>query len=479
MALKDRLDAMRRPDDPKPAGERGLSVIAGRQSSAKAQQPPAPEDEAPKQVRAVTNFTSAKAAIHALLVERHADEIDIGDREGVRSRITSLTDEYMRSAAIALNRLDYLHLVDALLDEVLGLGPLQPLLEDRAISEVMINHSRQVFVERGGRVMLSPVVFESDAQLRQVIDRVVSSVGRRVDESSPMCDARLRDGSRVNVVLPPLALDGPCMTIRKFSRDKLQPADLLAMGSATADMMRYLEAAVRSRLSVLVSGGTSSGKTTLLNILSGYIPTDERIVTVEDAAELQLRQAHVIRLEARPPNIEGKGSIEIRDLVRNSLRMRPDRIVVGECRGGEALDMLQAMNTGHEGSLSTVHANSPQDAISRLEAMVLMAGTDLPSRAIQKQISSAIDVIVQAQRVRGGARKIVSICEVTGLANGETQSHELFQFRPFGVDDEGNVKGFHTATGNRSVHMEHFAERGEVLPASMFEPTVQSHSRPI
>ncbi|HWO44517.1 MAG TPA: CpaF family protein, partial [Methylomirabilota bacterium] len=313
-------------------------------------------------------------------------------------------------------------------------------------------------------------VFESDAQLRQVIDRVVSTVGRRVDESSPMCDARLRDGSRVNVVLPPLALEGPCMTIRKFSREKLRPSDLLAMGSATADMMLFLEAAVRSRLSVLVSGGTSSGKTTLLNIISGYIPSDERIVTIEDAAELQLRQTHVIRLEARPPNIEGKGSVEIRDLVRNALRMRPDRIVVGECRGGEALDMLQAMNTGHEGSMSTVHANSPHDAISRLEAMVLMAGTDLPSRAIQKQIGSAIDVIIQTQRVRGGARKIVSVCEVTGLTNGETQTHELFQFRQTGVDEEGNVRGFHTATGNRSVHMDHFAERGETLAPTIFEP---------
>jgi len=477
MALKDRLDAMKRPDEPMPAGGRGLSVVAGLKTEGAAPPARAAEHAAQKQAPAPNTFAAAKAAIHALLVERHADEMDITDRVEVRARITSLTDEYMRSSAIALNRLDYGHLVDALLDEVLGLGPLQPLLEDQAISEVMINHSRQVFVERAGRVMLSPVVFESDAQLRQVIDRVVSSVGRRVDESSPMCDARLRDGSRVNVVLPPLALDGPCMTIRKFSRDKLRPADLLAMGSATADMMRYLEAAVRSRLSVLVSGGTSSGKTTLLNILSGFIPADERIVTVEDAAELQLRQAHVIRLEARPPNIEGKGAIEIRDLVRNSLRMRPDRIVVGECRGGETLDMLQAMNTGHEGSLSTVHANSPHDAISRLEAMVLMAGTDLPSRAIQKQISSAIDVIVQAQRVRGGARKIVSICEVTGLTNGETQSHELFQFRPLGVDEDGNVRGFHTATGNSSVHMEHFAERGEILPAGMFEPTVQTVSK--
>jgi len=474
MALKDRLDAIKRPDATNQAGEGGLSVIAGQQPAAAPGPAPAQAEPAQKQVRALTTTAGAKAAIHALLVERHADEIDISDREGVRSKISALADEYIKTASISLSRLDYLHLVDALLDEVLGLGPLQPLLEDPAISEVMINHARQVFVERGGRVMLSAVVFESEAQLRQVIDRVVSSVGRRVDESSPMCDARLRDGSRVNVVLPPLALDGPCMTIRKFSKEKLRPADLLAMGSATEDMMRYLEAAVKSRLSILVSGGTSSGKTTLLNILSGYIPADERIVTVEDAAELQLRQEHVIRLEARPPNIEGKGAIEIRDRVGNSLRMRPDRIVVGECRGGEALDMLQAMNTGHEGSLSTVHANSPQDAISRLEAMVLMAGTDLPSRAIQKQISSAIDVIVQAQRVRGGARKIVSICEVTGLVNGETQSHELFQFRPIGVDEDGNVRGVHTATGNSSVHMDHFAERGEVLPMRMFEPTVQT-----
>src|SRR2546429_3248166 len=284
-----------------------------------------------------------------------------------------------------------------------------------------------------------------------------------------MCDARLRDGSRVNVILPPLALDGPCMTIRKFSRDKLRPADLLASGSATADMMRFLEAAVRSRLSGLVSGGTSSGKTTLLNIISGYIPTDERIVTIEDAAELQLRQAHVIRLEARPPNIEGKGAIEIRDLVRNALRMRPDRIIVGECRGGEALDMLQAMNTGHEGSMSTVHANSPYDAFGRLETMVLMAGADLPARAIQKQVASAIDIVVQAERVRGGARKIVSIPEVTGLANRPTQFQELFQFRQTGLDHEGNANGYHTATGNMSVHLEHFAQRGETLPVAVFE----------
>jgi pilus assembly protein CpaF len=452
--------------------EMALSVIDGTRE----EQPPvdaartADESAQQKSGRLSTPLAVAKAAIHAQLVEKHADEIDITDREGVRSRIASVAEEYVKTTGLALNRLDYGHLVDALLDEVLGLGPLQALLEDPAVSEIMINHPDQIFIERAGRVTLSPVMFETAGQMRQVIDRIVSTVGRRVDESSPMCDARLRDGSRVNVVLPPLAIDGPCMTIRKFSRDKLRPEDLLRIGSASPEMIRFLNAAVRSRLSILVSGGTSSGKTTLLNILSGFIPSDERIVTVEDSAELQLRQEHVIRLESRPPNVEGKGAIEIRDLVRNALRMRPDRIIVGECRGGEALDMLQAMNTGHEGSMSTVHANSPYDAFGRLETMVLMGGAELPSRAIQKQIASAIDIIVQAERVRGGARKIVSIAEITGLVNGETQFHELFQFRQTGIDTDGNARGFHTATGNRSIHLEHFVERGENIPVEIFEP---------
>ena len=472
MALKDRLGARRDGDVASGGGDSALKVIEG-------SRPPQPEArslDAPaagtSPVRVSTTFAGAKAQIHAMLVERHAHEIDITDRAGVRSRIASLAEEYARRESVTLNRLDYGHLVDALLDEVLGLGPLQALLEDSAVTEIMVNHPHQVFVERGGRVSLSPVVFESAAQLRQVIDRIVSTVGRRVDESSPMCDARLRDGSRVNVVLPPLAIDGPCMSIRKFSRDKLRPADLLSIGSASPQMMDFLEAAVRSRLSILVSGGTSSGKTTLLNVLSSFIPSDERIVTIEDSAELQLRQAHVIRLESRPPNVEGTGAIEIRDLVRNALRMRPDRIIVGECRGGEALDMLQAMNTGHEGSMSTIHANTPYDAFGRLETMVLMAGADLPARAIQKQIASAVDIVVQAARVRGGARKIVSIAEVTGLVDGETQFHELFQFRQSGVDADGNGIGYHTATGNPSVHLQHFAERGEMLPASTFEPAL-------
>src|SRR5438067_3067536 len=475
MALKDRLEARRRPEAGHPVlVDTTLSVLAGAREEPKAPTPAVREEAVPKSAGLTTTLAAAKAAIHAQLVERHADEIDITDREGVRSRITTLAEEHVKTAGIVLNRLDYGHLVDALLDEVLGLGPLQALLEDPAVTEIMINHPQQIFVERAGRVTLSPVVFESASQLRQVIDRIVSTVGRRVDESSPMCDARLRDGSRVNVVLPPLAIDGPCLTIRKFSRDKLGPADLLKVGSATQDMMQFLRAAVHSRLSILVSGGTSSGKTTLLNILSSFIPADERIVTIEDSAELQLRQTHVIRLESRPPNVEGKGVIEIRDLVRNALRMRPDRIIVGECRGGETLDMLQAMNTGHEGSMSTIHANTPYDAFSRLETMVLMAGADLPARAIQKQIASAIDIVVLAERVRGGARKIVSVAEVTGLENDETQFHELFRFQQTGMDAEGNATGFHSATGNHSIHMDHFAERGESVLLSVFNPAAAS-----
>jgi pilus assembly protein CpaF len=472
VALKDRLEARRNPLATEVAStDGGLSVIVGaRQEPTPVE--PAAVDSQPKPPRSNQTISTAKAAIHALLVERHAHEIDITDRSGVRTRIASLADEYAKTSGTTLNRLDYGHLVDALLDEVLGLGPLQALLEDPGTTEIMVNHPHQIYVERAGRVSLSPVIFENATQLRQVIDRIVSTVGRRVDESSPMCDARLRDGSRVNVVLPPLAIDGPCMTIRKFSRDKLRPADLLKSQSASPEMIEFLRAAVRSRLSIVVSGGTSSGKTTLLNILSSFIPSEERIVTVEDSAELQLLQSHVIRLESRPPNIEGKGAIAIRDLVRNALRMRPDRIIVGECRGGEALDMLQAMNTGHEGSMSTIHANSPYDGFGRLETMVLMAGADLPARAIQKQIASAIDIVIQVERVRGGARKIVSIAEVTGLEQNETQFHELFQFRQTGVDAEGNAIGEHTPTGAVSIHLDRFAERGEKLPPGLFEPRV-------
>jgi pilus assembly protein CpaF len=416
-------------------------------------------------------FTSAKVQVHARLVEKYADQIDVTDRDFVREKIQELVDEYVRGNAVTMTRQERERLIDSLLNDVLGLGPLEPLIHDAEITEIMINHPKQIYIERKGTPMLSNVTFESNKQLMLVIDRIVSSIGRRVDESSPMCDARLKDGSRVNVIIPPLALKGPCMTIRKFSKEKLGPADLIKFGSASQDIINFMEACVRSRLNVLVSGGTGSGKTTLLNILSGFIPHDERIITCEDAAELQLQQDHVITLESRPPNVEGKGAIHIRDLVRNTLRMRPDRIIVGECRGGEALDMLQAMNTGHDGSMSTLHANSPHDALSRLETLVLMAGAELPSRAIREQVASAVNIIVQQQRLRGGARKIISIAEITGMENGEIQFHEIFTFKQVGVSQDGKAIGYHTATGIKPIHMEHFKASGEDLPESMFTPT--------
>jgi len=377
---------------------------------------------------------------------------------------------------MAVTTADRERLVEALFDEVVGLGPLETLLRDPDITEVMVNRPEQIFVERRGRIELTTLAFEDEDSLRRVIDRIVSSIGRRVDESEPMCDARLKDGSRVNVVIPPVAIYGPCLTIRKFGRDVLSPEQIVESGGATAAMMEYLDAAVKTRLNIIVSGGTGSGKTTFLNVLSGFIPANERIVTCEDAAELRLRQVHVISLESKPQNVEGRGAISIRDLVRNCLRMRPDRIVVGEVRGAEALDMLQAMNTGHDGSMSTLHANNPRDAINRLETLVLLAGTELPSRAIRTQIASAVNVVVQTERLRGGARKVVSVAELTGLKDGEIVLQELFAFRQLGVSADGRAVGYHTATGSRSAFLQHFRSDGIELPEAMFIPTAQPTS---
>ncbi len=414
-----------------------------------------------------------KARMHSELVALSAATGELGGRGEVRARIASLAEAHLRASGLAVTRRDLDILVESLLDDVLGLGPLEALLADPDITEIMINHPNQIYVERRGRLQVSDVVFDSERQLKLVIDRVVSSVGRRVDESSPMCDARLADGSRVNVIIPPLALRGACMSIRKFSKEKLAATDLVRFRSCTDAMLRFLGASVRARLNIVVSGGTSSGKTTLLNVLSGFILPTERIVTIEDAAELRLMQEHVITMEARPPNIEGTGEVPIRALLRNSLRMRPDRIIVGECRGGEALDMLQAMNTGHEGSMSTVHANTAADAISRLETMVMMAGAELPVRAIQKQIGSSVDLIVQAQRLRGGARRIVSITELTGIERDEVGHQELFTYRQVGVSPEGAAYGYHTATGKVPVHLDQLVASGEDLPLSLFEPAPQ------
>ncbi|HUZ90242.1 MAG TPA: CpaF family protein [Candidatus Acidoferrales bacterium] len=418
-------------------------------------------------------FTAAKVHVHAKLLERYADKLTVTDRAGVREKIQELADEYFRinAVSVTMTKTERDRLVESLLDDVLGLGPMQQLVDDPDISEIMINHPKQVYIERQGQLMLSGVTFESSKQLMLVIDRIVSTVGRRVDESTPMCDARLQDGSRVNVIIPPLALKGPCLTIRKFSREKLGPQDLLRFGSGTVNLIQFLEACVRARFNILVSGGTGSGKTTLLNILSSFIPAEERIITCEDAAELQLQQDHVITLESRPPNVEGKGAVLIRDLVKNCLRMRPDRIIVGECRGGEALDMLQAMNTGHDGSMSTLHANNPHEALGRLETLVLMAGAELPSRAIREQMASAVHLIVQQQRLRGGPRKIVSVSEITGMEGGEIKFQEIFKFVQVGVSAEGQAIGYHTATGIVPLRMEQLKSSGEDVPEHIFQPT--------
>ncbi len=353
-------------------------------------------------------------------------------------------------------------------DEVLGLGPLEPLLADESITEIMCNRYNMIYVERGGRLTKVPVRFRDDAHLLKIIDKIATSVGRRIDESSPMVDARLADGSRVNAIIPPLALDGPSLTIRKFAKDPLKVTDLIRFGSFSPELARVMEGVVLARLNVIISGGTGSGKTTLLNVFSSFIPHDERIVTIEDSAELQLQQDHVVRLETRPANIEGSGEVAMRDLVKNSLRMRPDRIVVGECRGGEALDMMQAMSTGHDGSLTTVHANNPRDCISRLETLVSMGGLDISEKAIRRQISSAVDVIVQVARLSDGSRKVTSFSEVTGMEGDMVTMQEIFKFTQTGVDDRGKVLGEFGPTGIRPSFSQKLKAHGFDLDSNLF-----------
>jgi pilus assembly protein CpaF len=416
------------------------------------------------------SYAALRGKVHQRLVEELADNTDSVPPEAVRQRITELVNEIIAEQAITMTRGDRQRVVEVVVHDVLGLGPLEDLLANPDVTEIMINSYQQIYVEEHGKLFLSPVTFESNDHLMQVIDRIVSSIGRRVDESSPMVDARLKDGSRVNVIIPPLALRGPTVTIRKFAKEALQMEDLVRYHSVTEDMVNFMRACVRARMNVVVSGGTGSGKTTTLNILSSFIPSDERIVTIEDAAELQLRQDHVVTLETRPANVEGRGRVAIRDLVINSLRMRPDRIVVGECRGGEALDMLQAMNTGHDGSLTTLHANNPTDAVSRLETMVLMAGAELPSRAIREQIGSAVDVIVHQSRLRDGTRKIVSITEVLGCIDNEVRTQEIFAFKQTGYNEEGGVIGSFMPTGVVPTFMEHLSASGEGVREEIFKP---------
>ena len=388
----------------------------------------------------------------------------------VRQELTEVID----SERTPLSAEERKRLTAEVVDDVLGYGPIQPFLDDPTVTEIMVNNDIGIYVERSGRLQLTSARFLSEEHLRRVIERIVSQVGRRIDESSPMVDARLPDGSRVNAIIPPLAVDGPTLTIRKFAVDPYQVGDLISFGTMTSEISTLLDACVRGRLNVLVSGGTGTGKTTLLNVLSSFIPEDERIVTIEDAVELQLHQDHVIRLESRPPNIEGKGQVAIRELVRNSLRMRPDRIIVGETRGGEALDMLQAMNTGHDGSLSTVHANSPRDAISRLETMVLMAGMELPVRAIREQIASAIDLIVQVTRLRDGSRRITHVTEVHGMEGQVVTLQDvfLFDYSP-GLDEDGRFKGKQKPTGIRPRFTDRLEQYGIPIPPIVFGAAIE------
>jgi pilus assembly protein CpaF len=418
-------------------------------------------------------FDALKRAIHSKLVDK-LDLSRVSDIEGERLRkeIRLVVEHLCDTENPMLNRTERDRLVEEVLDETFGLGPLEALLKDPTISDILINGPKNIYVERRGRLERSEISFRDNNHLMQIIDRIVSKVGRRVDETSPMVDARLQDGSRVNAIIPPLALDGASMSIRRFGSKPLKLEDLLNFKAFTKEMIMLLEAAGKARLNMIISGGTGSGKTTLLNTLSSFIPPTERIVTIEDAAELQLQQPHVVRLETRPPNIEGRGEVTSRDLVRNALRMRPDRIIIGECRGAEALDMIQAMNTGHEGSLTTLHANTPRDAIARLETMMLMAGFELPVKAMRQQVASSVDVIIQANRLQGGPRKVTSICEVVGMEQDIITINEIFVFRQHGIDQNGRAHGQFEATGIRPRFMDKLAAAGCRLPLEMFQQRV-------
>jgi pilus assembly protein CpaF len=435
---------------------RGLSVSSAGQSAA-----------------ASKNFEELKRQIHGKLVEK-LDFTRVKDlaSDALRRDIRRVIEHLCDTENPLLNRMEREKLIEEILDETLGFGPLEPLLKDPTISDILVNGPKKIYVERRGKLEKTEVIFRDNDHLLQIIDRIVSKIGRRVDETSPLCDARLPDGSRVNAVIPPIALDGASLSIRRFGATPLKLEDLLNYKAFSPEMAMLLEACIKARLNVVISGGTGCGKTTLLNTLSSFIPHDERIVTIEDAAELQLQQDHVVRLETRPPNIEGKGAVSTRDLVKNALRMRPERIIIGECRGGETLDMLQAMNTGHGGSMTTLHANSVRDGMSRLETMIMMAGFELPMKAMRQQIASAVDVVIQANRLQGGPRKITSITEVMNLEQDVIIMQEIFRFKQLGVDQNGRAYGQFEATGVRPTFVNRLETKGVKLPANMFTERV-------
>jgi pilus assembly protein CpaF len=424
---------------------------------------------APRGASSEMDFDGLKRLIHGKLVEK-LDLSRLGDLEGdtLRREIRLVVEHLCDTENPLLNRSERERLIEEVLDETFGYGPLEILLKEEGVADIMINGPKNVFIEKNGRIQRSEVTFRDNQHLLQILDRIVSRIGRRVDETSPMVDARLADGSRVNAVIPPLALDGPSLTIRRFGSKPLGLEDLLKFGAFTPEIALLLEGAIKARLNIIVSGGTGSGKTTLLNTLSSFIQSDHRIITIEDAAELQLQQEHVLRLETRPANIEGKGRVTATDLVKNALRMRPDRVIIGECRGAEALDMLQAMNTGHEGSMTTIHANTPRDAISRLETMISMGGVELPLRALRQQFASAVDLIIQTQRLQGGPRRMTYVTEVVGMEQDTVVMQDLFRFSQDGIDEKGRAFGHFESMGVRPSFMPRLEAAGVKLPANLF-----------
>jgi len=418
-------------------------------------------------------FENLKRRIHNKLVEK-LDLSKVGDLEGpqLRREIRLVVEHLCDTESTMLNRNEREQLIEEVLDETFGLGPLEMLLKDETISDILINGPKKIFIERGGRIEKTSVEFRDNAHLLQIIDRIVSKVGRRVDEVCPMVDARLADGSRVNAIIPPLALDGPAVSIRRFGANPLKLEDLLNYKAFTPEMVMLLEGAIKARLNIIISGGTGSGKTTLLNTLSSFIANEDRIITIEDAAELQLQQEHIVRLETRPPNIEGKGAITATDLVKNALRMRPERIIIGECRGPETLDMLQAMNTGHDGSLTTIHANTPRDGIARLETMIMMTGFDMPIKAMRQQIASAVQLIVQATRLQGGSRRVTHITEIVGMEQDTVVMQDIYRFQQEGLDEDGRAFGRFECTGIRPTFMDRLESAGVRLPVSAFRERI-------
>ncbi len=429
----------------------------------------APED---KEARRKKKMNELKVALHKELLEQlNLAALENAAEKDLRAEISQISAEMLSSMAVVLNKDDRRILNDELYDEVRGLGPLEPLLKDETISDILVNGPQRIFLERNGKLELSSVKFRDEKHLLRIIDKIVSAVGRRVDESNPYVDARLQDGSRFNAMVSPIAVDGSLVSIRKFKKDKLGVDDLVQFGAFTEEMAAYLQAAVACRLNIIVSGGTGSGKTTTLNALSSFIGNTERVLTIEDTAELQLQQVHVGRMESRPANVEGKGAVTQRDCLRNALRMRPDRIIVGETRGEEVIDMLQAMNTGHDGSMTTIHANSARDGVSRLENMVAMAGIEMPIRALRSQIASAVNLIVQASRLQDGSRRMVSITEVTGMEGDVISMQEVFRYQRTGLMPDGTILGNFTACGVRSNYADRFKQWGYDLPSSIYEPT--------